>query len=53
MDQRDEELDSSLEEVARLSPFSEKELVGQKFARGGMLGGSMPLVEAPEEAPWA
>ncbi len=38
--------------IANLTPFTEKDLVGQTFGRGNMLGGANPVVESGAQAPW-
>lgn len=37
--------------IETLTPFASEDLVGQKFARGNMLGGAHPL-ESATPAPW-
>jgi hypothetical protein len=41
-----------LDEVAEMTPFPVKQLQGQRFARGNMLGGAVPVKEAENKAPW-
>jgi hypothetical protein len=41
-----------LNEVADMTPFPAEQLLGQRFARGNMLGGAVPVREADREAPW-
>lgn len=38
--------------IVSLTPFQLTDLDGQKFARGSMLGGAVPVQEAEHEAPW-
>lgn len=41
-----------LGEVAAMTPFPVEQLQGQRFARGNMLGGAVPVKEAEGDAPW-
>ena len=41
-----------LGEVSEMTPFPTEQLQGQRFARGNMLGGAVPVKEADGEAPW-
>ncbi|MEN9922413.1 MAG: hypothetical protein RL097_690 [Candidatus Parcubacteria bacterium] len=41
-----------IEEVAAMTPFPADQLLGQRFARGNMLGGAAPVQEADGDAPW-
>ncbi len=41
-----------IDEMVELTPFKEKDLAGQTFAKGNMLGGATPIVEAGKDAPW-
>jgi hypothetical protein len=40
------------EEISKLTPFSMEDMEGQRFARGSMLGGAVPVQEAAHDAPW-
>jgi len=40
------------EEISKLTPFSMDDMDGQRFARGSMLGGAVPVQEAAHDAPW-
>jgi hypothetical protein len=44
--------EEQLQEVADMTPFPAEQLQGQRFARGNMLGGAVPVKEAGSEAPW-
>ena len=35
-----------LAKIAEVTPFSEKDLEGQKLRRGSMLGGANPVIES-------
>jgi hypothetical protein len=43
---------TEVSEIAQLSPFKAEDLKGQLFAKGNMLGGAVPVIEAGAEAPW-
>jgi hypothetical protein len=45
-------VDKQLDEVASMTPFPVEQLQGQRFARGNMLGGAVPVREADGDAPW-
>lgn len=47
-----ETVNDALNEVANMTPFNVKQLHGQKFGRGNMLGGAN-VVESGTEAPWS
>lgn len=47
-----ETLNEDLQELAGVIPFEAEDLKGQLFAKGNMLGGSVPVVESASEAPW-
>lgn len=40
------------EEIVALTPFTIDDMDGQRFARGSMLGGAVPVQEAAHDAPW-
>ncbi len=40
------------EEISKLTPFNMEDMDGQRFARGSMLGGAVPVQEAAHDAPW-
>ncbi len=41
---------SDVEKIASLTPFQEKDLTGKRnLARGNMLGGASPVVEAKQQ----
>lgn len=44
--------DQQLEDIANISPFDINDLKGQKFSRGNMLGGTVPVQESSTEAAW-
>lgn len=43
---------SDIDKIASVTPFESKQLEGQKFAKGNMLGGAAPVVETDTTAPW-
>lgn len=44
--------DQQLSDIADITPFDVTDLKGQKFARGNMLGGTVPVQESSTEASW-